>query len=92
MNKGYIDIINHYGKTTQLRKAIEELDELAKEIIRYMDGEDNKTERLSEFADVCNMLVQLQIIWEIDSGELSEEMDKKVLRTFERMQKDGERN
>lgn len=87
--KDYIKIIKHYGEASQHEKASEELRELDKEIWRYMDTGDNATERLSELADVCNMLVQLQIMWDIHGDDLMAEMDRKMQRTLERIENES---
>lgn len=87
----YQAVINHFGEVAQMEKACEEMDELKKEIWNYMEhSKDNRKERLTEMADVMNMLVQLQIIWGFTGDELSLEMDRKMQRTFTRIEKELE--
>jgi NTP pyrophosphatase (non-canonical NTP hydrolase) len=83
-------IIKHYGEAKQHEKAIEEMGELVTEIKIYQEmNEDNAKERLSELADVCNMMVQLQIMWDIHGDDLMNEMDRKMQRTLERIENEN---
>ena len=55
--------IAHYGKQKQLLKAVEEMAELTKEILKYIDGENNREKICEEMADVGIMLDQMSIIF-----------------------------
>lgn len=83
----YDKVINHYGKTAQLEKTMEELKELRLEIRRELDGHGNREAILNEMADVCNMLAQLNIIFSISQAELDEVKDFKMERTLNRIRK-----
>lgn len=77
-------IIEHYGKDNQIRKAIEELDEL-KEALNENHTKDHIIE---EMADVLVMLTQLALIYDIDPEVVDDMMEYKIDRTIERMGKD----
>lgn len=79
-----VAIINHYGKEHQIRKAIEELDEL-KEALNENHTKDHIIE---EMADVLVMLTQLALIYDIDPEVVDDMMWFKIDRTIERMGKD----
>jgi len=78
-------VINHFGITLQLKKVVEEIDELMIEL----DKENKSIAAItSELADVCNMTEQLPIIvnkiqelYRIDTKELVEEQNFKMWRT-----------
>lgn len=84
MKEQLISIINHYGKENQIRKAIEELDEL-KEALNENHTKDHIIE---EMADVLVMLTQLALIYDIDPAVVNDMMEYKIDRTIERMGKD----
>ena len=84
MKEQLISIINHYGKDNQIRKAIEELDEL-KEALNENHTKDHIIE---EMADVLVMLTQLALIYDIDPEVVDDMMEYKIDRTIERMGKD----
>lgn len=77
-------IIEHYGKDNQIRKVIEELDEL-KEALNENHTKDHIIE---EMADVLVMLTQLALIYDIDPEVVDDMMEYKIDRTIERMGKD----
>ena len=84
MKEQLISIINHYGKENQIRKAVEELDEL-KEALNENHTKDHIIE---EMADVLVMLTQLALIYDIDPEVVDDMMEYKIDRTIERMGKD----
>lgn len=59
----YTRVIRHYGTDHQKRKAVEELNELAAEILKDIDGHGDPTHVIEELADVENMCAQLRIIY-----------------------------
>lgn len=83
----YHKVLNHYGEEHQIKKTIEELRELRLELYRHLRGFGNREAIISEMADVCNMLTQLMIIFDIDDVELYSECDKKMERQLERIEK-----
>lgn len=75
-------IIEFYGEKNQLHKAVEELEELKKELLQKEVSRERVAE---EIADVLVMIRQLLIIFELDKYDLGAIMDYKVLRTLIRM-------
>jgi NTP pyrophosphatase (non-canonical NTP hydrolase) len=80
--------IETYGKDMQLNVAIEELSELIKEICKHKRGSENRDAIIEEMADVNIMLSQLQIIFNIRTGEIA----SKVIEKMERLEKRLERS
>lgn len=80
------EIINHYGRTAQKMKAIEELTELQEVIIKEMNGKEVYPKRIQEeIADVHIMLNQLLLIYGISDSAIDAEVGRKMKRTIERM-------
>ena len=77
--------IETYGKDMQLNVAIEELPELIKEICKYKRGADNTDNIIEEMADCYIMLMQLQIIYGIDSRDITMIMKNKIHRLEKRL-------
>ena len=73
-------IINHYGHTTQFNKAVEELAELTRALVR-----DDRNNVIEEIADVYIMLEQLKIMGGISDDLINYVIDQKLNRTIERM-------
>lgn len=78
------ELIDKYGDK-QVIVAIEELSELQKELCKYLRGKGNIENITEELADVWIMISQMQILFKIDSYDLEEKIDEKVLRTKERL-------
>jgi len=74
----YEQVIKFHGKEHQLKKAIENLDELKLEIKRMIDGNGNIINLISDMADVHNRLRELKIIFEISAVQLDFEMGRKM--------------
>lgn len=87
--------IQHYGKDRQIDKAVEELSELTKALLKYRyasEGYETSILRDSvaeEIADVGIMLRQLRMIFGFDTLILSYE-GKKIERLNRRMRKEEE--
>lgn len=81
----YLKVINHYGKESQLKKAIEELKELSIEIEKAIKGEADIEAIMSEMADVINMLEQLKLMYQISADKLQVEINRKMKRTLARI-------
>lgn len=82
------EILMYYGYKNQSIKAVEELTELIREILRYIEGKPIELCReyvLEEMADVCVMIEQLKYIFQIEDGELKKEIEFKLNRTIERI-------
>lgn len=59
----YCRAVNHYGETSRLILAIEEMSELTKELSKHIRGRNNIPAICEEMADVEIMLEQLKIIF-----------------------------
>lgn len=89
MWKMYRKALNHYGPNLQKGKAIEELDELRKEILQDMFSNGRNRDRvLYEMADVMNIIYQIRELHRIGDRELLEVMNRKMIRTMERIDKE----
>lgn len=80
------ELIEKYGDK-QVIVAIEELSELQKELCKYLRGKGNIENITEELADAQIMINQMQMLFEIDSYDLEQKIDEKVLRTKERLLK-----
>lgn len=81
-------IANHYGLKHQIGKAKEELQELYNAISDYQLGpmtEEDKSNIITEIADVEIMTAQLKYLLEID-GEVDDEKLYKLNRQLKRME------
>ena len=78
-------IINHYGKTAQTVKAMEELSELIVELAKAFNGQGDVSHIAEEMADVHVMLDQLQIIFNIDDRVLEVIATEKIRRTLHKI-------
>jgi NTP pyrophosphatase (non-canonical NTP hydrolase) len=82
----YTKVIKKFGKTHQILKAVEELYELKVELLQVVNhGNINKAAIITEIADVYNMLIQLEIIFEIEGIEISKEMNRKMEIIFNKI-------
>lgn len=61
-----LDAIYHFGPTHQVEKAIEEMSELTKELIKHKHGAENFDEIAEEMGDVEITLEQLRMIFDND--------------------------
>lgn len=59
----YCRAVNHYGETSRLILAIEEMSELTKELSKHIRGRNNISAICEEMADVEIMLEQLKIVF-----------------------------
>ena len=79
--------IRTYGENSQVDKAVEEMSELTKALLKYRRNEDMSVNRrlnniLEEIADVQIMLDQMRIIF----GDTSSQEEYKLNRLWERME------
>ena len=81
-------IINTYGTNKQEDKAIEEMSELQKAILKHRENksEEERKAVIDEIADVSVMLEQLKIIYSCNK-EVEERMDYKIDRQIKRIKK-----
>lgn len=81
----YLAAIDHYGTENQIRKAIEEMAELTKEICKlYPGGGTTRDRMVDEIADVTIMMEQLRILFNVNS-DVQERIDFKVSRLADRI-------
>ena len=78
-----------YGVDMQLTVAVEEFSELIKEICKSMRGNDNRENITEEMADCYIMLKQLEIIFDIDTGDIRHIINNKIDRLEKRLEKEG---
>lgn len=88
-------IIDHYGNEKQYAKAIEEMTELCQLLAKSLctEGLSNIKARMKEeIADVCVMIMQLNLICGFEFEDILKVMREKVTRTLERIEIDKENN
>lgn len=69
----------------QLIKAVEELNELQDEVLKYLDGRGDRDKLVEEFSDVVVILWQLKLRFDIVRPEIERQIDYKIERTRERL-------
>ena len=84
--KVYTNALIAFGAGAQMIVAIEELSECQKEICKIMRGGENFPHLAEEIADATIMLEQLRLMFNLNEA-VCEQMDRKVLRLDERLQK-----
>lgn len=77
-------ILDHYGGENQIRKTIEELDELKE----ALEERHNVEHILEECADVMIMLNQLSLIYDFDKEMANVMMEYKIERTLLRIREE----
>lgn len=77
-------ILDHYGEEHQIRKTIEELDELKE----ALEERHNIEHILEECADVMIMLNQLSLIYDFDKSMTNVMMEYKIERTLLRIREE----
>ena len=92
MNDEYVKLLNlandKLGKEFQVMLALEEMAELAKELIKNINRKENNIQKIiEEIGDVCILLEQLKIVYNISEQELSNVVDKKMERLRSRIGK-----
>ena len=85
MRKVLRKAIDTYGVDMQLNVAIEELSELIKEICKHKRGAKNTEVIIEEMADCYIMLEQMEMIFGLGSGVITEAINKKVERLNKRL-------
>ena len=86
------DAIQHYGRDSQMDKAIEEMSELTKAICDFKREEtvQNTVNVIEETADVWIMVAQMMIIF--GAGEVDNMIDVKLGRLKERIEDERARD
>lgn len=79
----YIQLIDNFGKRSQVIVAIEELSELQKELCKYLRDDMDLSNIIEEMADCEIMLEQLKLIFG-NSKEVERVKAYKIKRTRER--------
>ena len=72
------------GLETQMRKAVEEMSELTKEICKIGSGEGSAVALADEIADVTIMLEQMALFFGVNDT-VDEHMDMKIRRLQDRV-------
>ena len=62
------DAVYTFGQTHQIEKAIEEMSELTKELVKYLIGEGDPEHIAEELGDTEITLAQLRIIFDNDEA------------------------
>lgn len=75
-----------YGVDMQLTVAVEEFSELIKEICKCKRGNNNIDGITEEMADCYIMLKQLEIIFDIDTGDIRHIINNKIDRLEKRLE------
>lgn len=100
MEEKLLQIINHYGINHQQRKLQEEVFELQEAITRTeypAIAKESKPDELKrveksniieELADVCVLLEQFKLFYDINTWDVQIMMEQKIKRTIERMKGD----
>ena len=89
MIMNFDEIIEFYGKENQSRIAMEECAELIQAInkcLRYPDNAECKSNLIEEMVDVLIVIEQLKCIFNVSNVDMDFWIDKKVRRSFERME------
>lgn len=80
----YNEALRKNGLETQMRKAVEEMSELTKEICKIGSGEGSAVALADEIADVTIMLEQMALFFDVNDT-VDEHMDMKIRRLQDRV-------
>ena len=79
-----IKMIEKNGKNKQVLVAVEEMQELSKELLKNVNRDvKNRKEILEELADVLLMSMQLITIYNIDGEEIEKVWEEKIKRVID---------
>lgn len=108
MDKDLLKIIEHYGLSNQLKKLSEELYEFQEAVLSYNllktineDFKDEVLEKnteyiykcvLEEYADLCVLLSQFELYFDLNEDEVLQVMRNKVDRQLKRIENDNNKN
>jgi NTP pyrophosphatase (non-canonical NTP hydrolase) len=65
--------------------AMEELGELQHELSKFIRGSGDRDHLIEEYADVCIVMQQVQVMYNLRDYEILEEIRKKMTRLEERL-------
>lgn len=82
-----LKIINHYGKSHQVRKLLEEVGELIETIMN-----EDKENMVQEIADCLVLLEQFKLYYGISSEEITNIFWSKVDRQLDRIENERKQN
>lgn len=94
MREKLLKIINHYGLMAQLKYLHTEYFELDQAIINYeqvhhiFEDVEERDHIIEELGDVMVMLLQIQLNYKITDEELAKNMEYKINRQLERINKE----
>ena len=78
-----IKMIKKYGENKQVLVAVEEMQELSKELLKNVNRDvKNRKEIVEELADVLLMSMQLSTIYDIDIKEIEKVWKEKIKRAL----------
>ncbi len=86
----FIDAIKTFGRTHQLYKVAEELNELGTEVYKEINGRGEKKKIIDEIADVYIVLAELELMCELENSDIGCTIDYKLNRL--RLKIEGEKN
>ena len=108
MDKDLLKIIQNYGTRNQLKKLSEELYEFQEAVLSYNllktineDVKDKVLEKnteyiykcvLEEYADLCVLLSQFELYFDLDEDEVLQVMRNKVDRQLRRIENESKSN
>ena len=108
MDKDLLKIIQNYGLSNQLKKLSEELYEFQEAVLSYNllktiseDFKDEVLEKnteyiykcvLEEYADLCVLLSQFELYFDLDEDEVLQVMRNKVDRQLRRIENESKSN
>lgn len=108
MNKDLLKIIQNYGLNNQLKKLSEELYEFQEAVLSYNllktineDVKDEVLEKnieyiykcvLEEYVDLCVLLSQFELYFDLDEDEVLQVMKNKINRQLKRKENDNNKN
>ena len=76
----YLEAIRLFGKSGQVKQAIEEMSELITAMLHFSRGKADKKDVLTEVVDVSIMLEQIKLIFDIEEDEFKKEREQKLYR------------
>ncbi len=87
----YEAAIAAYGEREQSAVAMEECSELIRAINKYHRNpkKENRENLVEEIADVLIMIEQLKIMYKVTDEQIDEAVTMKLLRLFEKLDKEG---
>lgn len=83
-------IADHYGEEHQMLKAVEEMSELQKELVKFVNNDCGDIDSiLEELADVCVMIEQMRYCFDTHIIDVPKIIDAKLTRQLKRMEEES---